>query len=88
VLLVLVPVFVSFVVVLLLVPLTLSLVVLLTFVLVLLSLTVALVFEVLSLDASGRYTLTALLLTLVDLPERLSELSSLCTVAFLPVVRS
>lgn len=42
----------------------------------------------LSLDRSGRYTLTALLLTLVDLPERLFVLSSLCTVAVLPVVRS
>jgi len=77
-LLVLVPVVLSFVVVLLLLPLLP----------VLLSLTVALVFVVLCLDTSGRYTLTALLLTLVDLPERLSELSSLCTVAFLPVVRS
>ena len=39
-------------------------------------------------DASGRYTLTVLLLTRVDLPERLLELSSRCTVTFLPVVRS
>jgi hypothetical protein len=45
-------------------------------------------FVVLSLDTSGRYTLTVLLLTLVDLPERLFELSSLCTVTFLPVVCS
>jgi hypothetical protein len=38
---------------------------------------------------SGRYTFTALLLTrVVALPERLFELSSLSTVAFLPVVRS
>jgi hypothetical protein len=45
-------------------------------------------FVALSLDTSGRYSLTVLLLTLVDLPERLFELSSLCTVAFLPAVRS
>lgn len=38
--------------------------------------------------ASGRYTLTELPLTLVDLPERLLLLSSLRTVAFLPVSRS
>lgn len=39
-------------------------------------------------NASGRNTLTVLLFTRVDLPERLLELSSRCTVAFLPVVRS
>jgi hypothetical protein len=48
----------------------------------------ALLLVVLSLDTSGRYTLTALLLTLVDRPERLFVLSSLRTVAVLPVVRS
>lgn len=42
-------------------------------------------FAVRSLDTSGRYTLTALLLTLVDLPERLAVLSNLRTEAFLPV---
>lgn len=48
----------------------------------------ALALVVLSLDTSGRYTLTALLLTRVDLPERLLVFSSLRTVAFLPVARS
>ena len=47
-----------------------------------------LAFVLLSLDTSGRYTLTALLLTRVDLPERLFVLSSLRILAVLPVVRS
>ena len=55
---------------------------------VLLPLTEDLVFVVLLLVASGRYTLTALPLTLVALPERLLLLSSRRTVAFLPVSRS
>lgn len=64
----------------------------LTLVLLLLLLTVplpeVLLSELLPLFASGRYTVTALPLTLVALPERLSLLSSLRTVVVLPVSRS
>ena len=44
--------------------------------------------ELLPLFASGRYTVTVLPRTVVALPERLYELSSLCTVTFRPVVCS
>ena len=54
----------------------------------LLLLTEDLLLEDLLFSASGRYTLTELLLTLVALPERLLLLSSLRTVVFLPVSRS
>jgi hypothetical protein len=54
----------------------------------LLPLTEDLVVELLSLFASGRYTLTVLSLILVALPERLLLLSSRRTVAVLPVSRS
>ena len=54
----------------------------------LLLLTEVLVVELLPLFASGRYTLTVLPRTVVVLPERLFELSSLCTVTFRPVACS
>lgn len=73
--------------VLLLLLLTVPLLLLLS-VVVLLPLTEDRVLVVLPLLASGRYTLTALPLTLVALPELLLLLSSRRTVAFRPVSRS
>lgn len=73
--------------VLLLLFLTVPLLLLLS-VVVLLPLTEDRVLVVLPLLASGRYTLTALPLTLVALPELLLLLSSRRTVAFRPVSRS